>query len=310
MDDKLNNINKRIEEIEKKYDDLEEKYKLIKEENKKYQNDIQNNEQTIMILKKQIILVRKENQTNLKKLEKYFFNQFQNLKLLIENKENIKKENNEIIINEKNNEKIKIETIYEEMIQIMDKKIKEFKMNFVDSLNENEIRNKFERKELSPKKNKKKKEIIDIKKFTLDDLLIDKLIKIFYEQSQNINEEDMNDLKKICSAIIINHKDPNEKINEFLVKIADNYKNEQDKDSITNYAMKKLKLFESIGKISLNELKNIDVKNEELFIKQFREKYGITQKDYNDKILKKLMKKGDKEIDILEKILTKLKYLK
>ena len=148
MDDKLNNINKRIEEIEKKYDDLEEKYKLIKEENKKYQNDIQNNEQTIMILKKQIILVRKENQTNLKKLEKYFFNQFQNLKLLIENKENIKKENNEIIINEKNNEKIKIETIYEEMIQIMDKKIKEFKMNFVDSLNENEIRNKFERKEL------------------------------------------------------------------------------------------------------------------------------------------------------------------
>ena len=134
MDEMLNNINKKIEVLEKKYDDLEEKYKLIKEENKKYKNDIQNNEQTIMILKKQILLVRKENQINLKKLEEYFIKQFSNLKQLKENRENIKKVNNEIIINEKNDGIMKIETIYEEMIQIMDKKIKEFGMNFVKLL--------------------------------------------------------------------------------------------------------------------------------------------------------------------------------
>ena len=307
MDDKLNNINKRFEALEKKYDYLEEKYKLIKEENKKYKNDIQNNEQTIMILKKQILLVRKENQINLKKLEEYFIKQFSNLKKLKENRENIKKANNEIIINEKNDGIMKIETIYEEMIQIMDKKIKEFGMNFVKLLDDNKIKKKFEEIEPSSKKIKKNKENIDIKKCKIDELLINKLVQIFSEQSPNINEDYMNDLKKICSAMLINQIEPAEKINKFLVENIDNYKNEQDKISITNYAMKKAKLFENINKISLNKL---DIKNEQLFIKQLREIYGITEKDYCDKNIKKLLKKGDKEIDILKKILTKLKYLK
>ena len=307
MDEKLNNINKKIEVLEKKYDDLEEKYKLIKEENKKYKNDIQNNEQTIMILKKQILLVRKENQINLKKLEEYFIKQFSNLKQLKENRENIKKVNNEIIINEKNDGIMKIETIYEEMIQIMDKKIKEFGMNFVKLLDDNKIKKKFEEIELSPKKNKKNKENIDIKKCNIDELLINKLVEIFSEQSPNINEDYMNDLKKICSAMLINQIEPAEKINKFLVENIDNYKNEQDKISITNYAMKKAKLFENINKISLNKL---DIKNEQLFIKQLREIYGITEKDYCDKNIKKLLKKGNKEIDILKKILIQCKYLK
>jgi len=73
MDD--NNINKRFEE-------LEEKYKLLEKENIKNKNAIQNNEHIIMILKKQIILVRKENEINLKKLEELFNKQFQNLKQL------------------------------------------------------------------------------------------------------------------------------------------------------------------------------------------------------------------------------------
>ena len=307
MDEMLNNINKKIEVLEKKYDDLEEKYKLIKEENKKYKNDIQNNEQTIMILKKQILLVRKENQINLKKLEEYFIKQFSNLKQLQENRENIKKANNEIIINEKNDGIMKIETIYEEMIQIMDKKIKEFGMNFVKLLDDNKIKKKFEEIEPSPKKIKKNKENINIKKCKIDELLINKLVQIFSEQSPNIKEDDMNDLKKICSAMLINQIEPAEKINNFLVENIDNYKNEQDKISITNYAMKKAKLFENINKISLNKL---DIKNEQLFIKQLREIYGITEKDYCDKNIKKLLKKGDKEIDILKKILIKRKYLK
>ena len=260
-----------------------------------------------MILKKQILLVRKENQINLKKLEEYFIKQFSNLKQLQENRENIKKANNEIIINEKNDGIMKIETIYEEMIQIMDKKIKEFGMNFVKLLDDNKIKKKFEEIEPSPKKNKKNKENIDIKKCKIDELLINKLVQIFSEQSPNIKEDDMNDLKKICSAMLINQIEPAEKINNFLVENIDNYKNEQDKNSITNYAMKKVKLFENINKISLNKL---DIKNEQLFIKQFREIHGITEKDYCDKNIKNLLKKGDKEIDILKKILTKLKYLK
>ena len=49
----INNINKRFEELEKKYD-------LIKEENFNYKNVLKKNEEEILILKKEIELIKKE----------------------------------------------------------------------------------------------------------------------------------------------------------------------------------------------------------------------------------------------------------
>ena len=98
---------------------------------------------------------------------------------------------------------------------------------------------------------------------------------------------------------------PFSKISDFL---KNNFINSNDLDDNIKESMskKKIKIFD-ISNSSL--LKEINAKDEQEFIKQFREKYGITEKDYNDKKLKKLVKEGKKEMDILKKILQKLKYL-
>ena len=272
-EEEINNINKRLEELEKKYD-------LIKKENIEYKNALKKNEQTIINLMKQIKIIRIENQNYLNK-------EIQKLKKLIENKENIKKENNEIIINDTNNDFI-----------IFEKK----DINFFNSLENNNINKKNQKKE--------KNNIIEFKENTLYDLLENKLSKIFSEQSINFELDDLNDLKKICSSILImNDKDPNEKISEFMMKNLNNDKHDQLDEKIkANIAIKKTIIFESVQNIVL--IKKIEANDNAHYIKLFREKYGITEKDYCDKDLKKLIKKDKKEIDVLKKILKELKYIK
>ena len=292
-DDVINNINKKL-------DELENKYEIIKKENMEYKRQIKQNEQTIVILNKRIDLIKKE---NLNYLEKYLIRQFPYLKQIIEDKKNIKKGNNEISINEKKNELWDIERIYEEIPIMIDKKIREFEMNFIKLLEYNKIKIKkiksIEEMKLQPQKS-------EIKERTIDKLLNVNLTKIFSEQSPDINIDDINDLKKICSVLIINKREPSEKIREFLnINLINNF-NELDENQMINISSKKTKVFQSIEHIEL--LKEIKAKGEEEFIKQFRDKYGITEKDYNDKKLKKQINKGKKEIDILKKILTELKY--
>ena len=271
-EEEINNINKRLEELEKKYD-------LIKKENIEYKNALKKNEQTIINLMKQIKIIRIENQNYLNK-------EIQKLKKLIENKENIKKENNEIIINDTNNDFI-----------IFEKK----DINFFNSLENNNINKKNQKKE--------KNNIIEFKENTLYDLLENKLSKIFSEQSINFELDDLNDLKKICSSILImNDKDPNEKISEFMMKNLNNDKHDQLDEKIkANIAIKKTIIFESVQNIVL--LKKIEAKDNDHYMQLFREKFGITEKDYSDKNLKKQIKKGKNEIDILKKILKELKYI-
>ena len=185
---------------------------------------------------------------------------------------------------------------------MIDKKIQEFEMNFIKLLEYNKIKIKkiksIEEMKLQPQKN-------EIKERTIDKLLNVNLTKIFSEQSPDINIDDINDLKKICSVLIINKREPSEKIREFLNINLINF-NELDENQMINISSKKTKVFQSIEHIEL--LKEIKAKDEQEYLKQFREKYGITEKDYNDKKLKKQINKGKKEIDILKKILTELKY--
>ena len=291
-------MNKRFDVLEKRYEDLEKNYELIKEENKKYKSAIQNNEQIIMILKKQIILVRKENEINLKKLEELFNKQFQNLKQLIENNQNMKRENNEIIIKENNNEFLGFENLDRNSFNLLED----------NNLNKNNLKKAEEKESHQSQKNEKKDEIIEFKGRTLFELLESKLFKIFSEQSLDINKNDINELKKICSAILIRDKKaPTEKINEFLTKNFNNYQKELDENNKKIITHKKAKIFENIKDISLKKIK---AKDNEQYIKQFREKFGITEKDYCDINLKKLIKKDKKEMDILKHIFVELKYIK
>ena len=215
MDDNdvINNINKRLEE-------LENKYELIKKENNDYKNALKINEQTIINLKIQIDLLKKENQMNIKQLKDYFFKEFKYLKQIKENKEIFEKGKNEIIINEKNNNSIDIKLIHEDIEKMMDKKIQEFEIYFIKLLENNKIKlknmKKTEEIKIEPQKNKKKKEKILINGKTIDELLLNKVMKILSEQSSDISIEDMNDLKKFCSTILINGEDPNSIISKFL----------------------------------------------------------------------------------------------
>ena len=298
-----NNINKRLEE-------LENKYELIKKENIDYKNALKINEQTIINLKIQIDLLKKENQMNIKQLKDYFFKEFKYLKQIKEKKEIFEKGKNEIIINEKNNNTIDIKLVHEEMEIMMDKKIQEFETYFIKLLENNKIKlkniKKTEEIKIEPQKKEKKKEKILINGKTIDELLLNKVMKILSEQSSDISIEDMNDLKKFCSTILINGEDPNSIISKFL---KDNFINSNELEDTfkNNMSTKKIQIFD-ISNFLL--LKEINAKDEQDFIKQFREKYGITENDYPDKKLKKQIKKYKTEKDILKKILQKFKFLK
>jgi len=62
--------------------------------------------------------------------------------------------------------------------------------------------------------------------------------------------------------------------------------------------------------LSIKLITEIEAKDEEKFLKQFKEKYGITKKDISDKDLKNEIKKHDfNEHEIMKLILKKLNYL-
>ena len=77
-----------------------------------------------------------------------------------------------------------------------------------------------------------------------------------------------------------------------------------------NYILNRLNLFYNNNLLNIIQAKNGGKEFVDEFIKQFRDKYGITEKDYDDKKLKEQIKKGKKEIDILIIILKHIKYLK
>ena len=150
-------------------------------------------------------------------------------------------------------------------------------------------------------------EIINEKGKSLRDKFENKLYNIFYDQSQNILEKDLNELKKLGTALLLKENEsPLDHSNFFLDKNMDN-KNEEINEikRINNAKKKEIILVEMedilIGKIQSN--------NEKQFIKEFRRKYGISKEEFSDDEIKKEIKNNNDEIQIIEEILKKLKYL-
>ena len=162
-------------------------------------------------------------------------------------------------------------------------------------------------KKSKTKKNEIKEDIIGFEENSLFDSLENKLIQIFTEKGSDIKTDDMNDFKKICSALLIAEVEPDERINGFIKINFTNFQNELDENDKTNLAKKKAKVFDGLLNLSL---KKIEAKNDKDFIKQFRDKYGITAKEYKDKEIKTLIKSGKQEKDILIEILKKLNFFK
>ena len=254
-----------------------------------------------MNLNKRIDLIKKENQINLNKRieliikenQKYLNKESTNVLQVVENIENIIKKNEEMLTKSKTNDINSFENMNKDFFnQIGDSNINKKNEKKVDNKNPKAI------------KNEKKEDIIIFKGNNLLESLEIKLIKIFTEKSPDIYIDDLNDLKKICSALLIDKIDPIDRISEFFKNNFINFKNELDENNKTNLAAKKVKIFDSSQNLSL--LNKIEAKDNDEFIKQFRNKYGITTEDYKDKDLIKLLKKGKQEKDILLEILKKL----
>ena len=118
----------------------------------------------------------------------------------------------------------------------------------------------------------------------------------------------MNELKKISCAIIIKGKDALEIISKFFDKNF-NKVSEMDGNLKVEIGNKKIQIFSGLQEIVL--LKKIETRHIDKYMKEFRKKFGIEEKDFSDKDLKKLIsKKKYEDKIILTEILKKLKYIK
>ena len=280
-----------IQDLYTKYSFLEENYKNILQENENIKEENNNIKNEMVKLKDE----NKEQKEKIINLEKDI-----NLckELLFKNKENIKE-----------NKKIKIQDNIDDLERI-NKENEEGNIikNKIEELENKQKKEIIIDKEIKKENEIEKKEIFEFKGRTLFELLESKLIKIFSENSPNIDKNDTNELKKICWSIFMYKMEPLDKIREILMKNFDKFQNELDENAKINIAIKKGKVFDLLQHIGLS--KKIKAKNDEQFIELFREKYGITKKDYCDKSLKELIKTYKNEIDLLKLILKELKYLK
>lgn len=267
-----NDIN--INDINQKLDELIKKNKLLKEENEEFKKRFLKDESHIHNLNIQLDILRKEYKNLIFGLVEKYDRQVGNiLQQLSHLNEKVKK--NEIVMEkELNNNK--------------DSKIKLF-----ESFESEEEENK---KEETASQNNNSLSMFN-----------DVLFKIFYTQNKNISENLWNDLKKFSKVLIIEGLDPikegqnlfDQNVNKYVVDM-----NECQKSLILE---KKENIFNILKDVSLNKISD---KNEVDFRMKFREKYGISYTEINDKDLDNLIKKHKKDEDkIIGTILEQLNYI-
>lgn len=292
--------------INKKLEDIEKKYELLEKDNIEYKEKIERNENNILLLNTQLKTFKKDYKIKINDLLQSYTQLIQKMKTIIENEENIKEN---------------LITTIKETEKIFDNKLKDLKDELFISLGEkpkekrekNKNENKedlFEEIKEDKIENKKsgKNEIFEYKGKNLTSLLESKLINLFFEPNQKIDIDDMNEIKKISSAFLIRGKEPLEIINKFFNKNINNNQDVMDKTIKNNLSNKKIEIFAGIQDLSL--LKKIQTKNINEYIKEFREKYGITKKDFCDRNLTKEIKKVNfDEIELIKLILKKLNYI-
>ena len=150
--------------------------------------------------------------------------------------------------------------------------------------------------------------IIKYKGGTLLERFEIQLSNIFFDKNQNIPLVDICELKKLSAALIIkynNRKSPLETAKDFFEK---NLNNNIDEITKMNIDFKRTNVFVEID--DSNYLKKIETNNEQNFIKEFKEKYGILNDDISEKELKKEIEyRKYNEDEIIRVILKKLGYL-
>ena len=152
------------------------------------------------------------------------------------------------------------------------------------------------------------KKIIDYKGGSLLEMFENQLFNIFSNnKNKNIPIEDINKLKKLSAALLIKHKynkSPLEISKMFLEKnIA---LNDTDESSKINIEMKKSYIYNEINV----QIRNINKNDKENFLKEFREKYGISEEEISENELKyEIEYRKYDEKEIIRVILIRLGYI-
>ena len=280
-----------INDIYIKLQDLTKKYELLEIINNK-------NKENILNLNKQLNFLRKEYKEELNELKDNYIQQYNHLFNIISQNKSIGKENYEIIIVDKNNDLETIKKKFKEDIRNLEIKIEDLKLDiyyYYDKCLTN---------------NQNDDKINNFKGTNIEEIFENKLINIFFSSSKNIPLKDLKDIKKLGYAMLIkNNKIPLDFFHDFYQANIYNNKNKINEFTRLEYEGKRSTILSEIEEISLKTL--IDTPYEEVFIKEFKEKYGILEGEIGDKELKKEYEKNEKnEIKMLEAVLKKLKYLK
>jgi hypothetical protein len=283
----INNINKRLEILSKRCDSLEQ-------DNNEYKKKIQLNQDNIINLQNQLKFLRTEYK---KKIEEIKVNLFVKLKTLFQNiKQNKEKgeKDNEIMNLDNYDDLINIKYIYEQINQMVQKNLENFKYEIYAFIG------------TTPKGGD---EIINEKGKSLRDQFENKLYNIFYDKNQCILDKDLKELKKLGTALLFKEKvSPLEYSKIFLDKNMENRNKDEEINEIIRYnnAKKKERILVEMGDIIIGKIQTND---EDKFIEEFRDKYGISKDEFNDKDIKKEIKNHKNEIQLIDAILKKLKYL-
>ena len=280
-----------INDIYIKLQDLTKKYELLEIINNK-------NKENILNLNKQLNFLRKEYKEELNELKDNYIQQYNHLFNIISQNKSIGKENYEIIIVDKNNDLETIKKKFKEDIRNLEIKIEDLKLDIYYYYDKSLTNNQNEDK------------INNFKGTSVEEIFENKLINIFFSSSKNIPLKDLKDIKKLGYAMLIkNNKIPLDFFHDFYQANIYNNKNKINEFTRLEYEGKRSTILSEIEEISLKTL--IDTPYEEVFIKEFKEKYGILEGEIGDKELKKEYEKNEKnEIKMLEAVLKKLKYLK
>ena len=273
-----NEIN--INEINKQFEELKNEIKLLKEEDEKNKKTIKKNVENIGNLNEQLMDLKRK----IDELEKREFL----VNHVAEKEDDIQK--NKINIDE----------------------------NYIDKVtgkNKNEKKGffgLFSKKNNSSNKNIHKEKNVneEVKIRTLFEKYENKLIDILFDEDNKNKINNFNDFKKISTALLIKDKNPGEILAFFMEK--NNLDNHNDTDNEKKAILnKKDEIFTALADIhNFFLLKEIDKHKIDEFIKELREKIGITEEDMKDEeIAKEIKNNKNNRKNTINSILSKNKIL-
>ena len=288
-----------INEINKKFENLSKRCDKLEKENVDYKKKLELNQTNILNLSKQLVFLRNEYKKEIKNIEAKFTKQISDISRMIP------KNKNEIIIDNENNDLFNIEKIEKRICKMVEQRLEDFKYQIFACIANFTGQKESQKKE--DKKGQKKEVLIEYQDENIKNRFENKLSNILIDKGQEIPDKDIKCLKKLGSAILIKYKQsPLEFSKSIMDRKFKSYK-EIDEITIINRELKKGLILIAMDDITYLKL---DKRNRSKFLEDFKEKYGIEDKDISDEEIKNnMIKYNFDEKKMIEAILKILRYI-